>query len=68
MALFDFVEKIGKLITTTITLSEDVKRCEGNIKDFQQQLRDNARILDSYKAVTQNNLSNFQVTATIPLW
>ena len=48
MALSDFAEKIGKLITTGVTLSEDVKRAETGIKEFQQQLRDNARVLDSY--------------------
>jgi hypothetical protein len=47
MALSDFAEKIGKLITTTVTLSEDVKRAEGNIKDFQLQLRDNVKATDS---------------------
>jgi len=48
MALSDFAEKIGRLITTTVTLSEDVKRAESNIKDFQQQLRDNAKVPDLY--------------------
>lgn len=50
MALSDFSEKIGKVITTTVTLSEDVKRAEANIKDFQQQLRDSAKALDSYNS------------------
>jgi septal ring factor EnvC (AmiA/AmiB activator) len=50
MALSDFAEKIGKVITTTVTLSEDVKRAEASIKDFQQQLRESAKALDLYNS------------------